>query len=285
MERKEIIVKDKVSNQFAEAPILNRMEETKSNGYYRDSAKYKEVVWGGINHKMYKNPMSIDDAIFQKGFFLFSQVKSNVVKYLKEHNDVVPDVEVYPVNYTNWKFFIKNGKIQDDIPIVGVDLTAAYWYIARNMGFINENTFQKGLEHITVEFKGEVKQGDLLKPVRLSALSVLGKKKTYYKIIDGVKTKEVEYIGGNELQEKVYRIIRLTCYYHMHMVQELLGMNEFMCWKTDCIFFHDLPENRKKVYDYFDSVNLNYKTLEKPTDSEGDGNDKELQKAVKEMSM
>ena len=256
MKRSEIIVNEKITGANSETSLLSRMEENKGEGYYRDSAKYKEVVWEGTLFKMYKKPRSIDDLIFKKGFFLFNAVRSNALAFLKERDNVSPVVEEKPVNFTNYEFDIENKDI------VGVDLTAAYWYVARNLGIITEKTFEKGLQHISVEFAGETKKGDLLKPMRLSALSVLGKKKTYFKIVNGQKTREPVVIGGHDELEKLYKLIRFTCYTYMANARDILGNDEFLMWKTDCIYFHDTPENRKKVTEYFDSVNMEWKTLE-----------------------
>jgi hypothetical protein len=257
MKRSEIIVNEKITGANSETSILSRMQENQGEGYYRDSAKYKEVVWEGTLFKMYKKPRSVDDVIFKKGFFLFNAVRANALAYLKEREGKAPIIEEQPVNFTNYYFDIENKEI------VGVDLTAAYWYVAKNLGIITEKTFQKGLTHISVEYNGETKEGDLLKPMRLSALSVLGKKKTYFKIVNGEKTKEPVVIGGHEELEKLYKLIRFTCYTHMKAAKDIIGTDEFLMWKTDCIYFHDTPQNRKKVTDYFDSVNMEWKTLEK----------------------
>ncbi len=263
MKRADIVEKERIIGINDIPTILEKMKENEGDGLYRDSTKYVETIWDQTCHKAYKKPKNIDDIIFQRGFFLFNMVRVNAVKYLEEKKNAVPEIEEYPVNFTNENFFIRNGKIDPNIPIVGIDLTAAYWYVARNLGIITEKTFARGLEHIRVEYYGEVKQGDLLKRQRLSALSVLGKPKTYFKIKDGVKTREPVVIGGDKNLDKLYRVIRHTCYYHMHCVKELLGLEEFLCWKTDAIYFHDTHANRKKVMEYFDSVNLEYKILEK----------------------
>ena len=115
-----------------------------------------------------------------------------------------------------------------------------------------------------IEFKGEVKKGDVYKAVRLSSLSVLGKTKKYYKIINGQKTKEKVEIGGNELLEKLYKYIRYSCYTHMYNVSQILGDAEFCSWETDCVFFHDTKANMKKVRKYFDEQKLEYKMKVKP---------------------
>ncbi len=259
MKRKDIIDTEKVIPPSSKDSLLKKIKLDEGEGYYRNSAKYEEITWGKTCFKIYKKPRSIDDVIFRKGFFLFNMVRVNAMTYVEANKGVIPEIKEYPVNFANYEFDIDNKKL------VGIDLTAAYWFVAYNLGVITEKTFERGLEHVKVEYNGEVKKGDLLKAQRLSALSVLGKSKTYYKITNGEKTKEKVTVGGHEGLDKTYRLIRHTCYFHMNAVMELLGMDEFCCWKTDAIFFHDTPKNRKIVMQYFDSVNLEYKLLEEET--------------------
>ena len=169
MVKADIITREKISSQFAENPILNKMAEHKADGYYKETPRYKEIVWGGVSHKIPKRAMNIDDVVFQRGFYLFAAVKNNVRQYLEKNNNVLPELKEYPVNHTNYDFDI------DNLDILGVDLTAAYWYIARNLGFISQKVFSGAMKKISVEFNGETKEGDLLKPMRLSALSILGR--------------------------------------------------------------------------------------------------------------
>ncbi len=263
MKKSDIISRERISSIASVPALLEKIKKNEGDGYYRDSNKFIETIWDSTCFKAYKKPKSIDDLIFKKGFFLFNMVKNNAMDYLEERKGKVPDFEQYPVNFYNYEYDIHKKP-----NLVGIDLTAAYWYVARNLGVITEKTFERGLMHIKVEYNGETKKGDLLKAQRLSALSVLGKTKTYYKIIDGVKTKEKVTIGGHEGLDKTYRLIRNTCYLHMHTVMGILGKEEFVSWKTDAIYFHDTPGNRKKVMEYFDSVNLEYKLLEKEVEED-----------------
>jgi hypothetical protein len=47
----------------------------------------------------------------------------------------------------------------------------------------------------------------------------------------------------------------------MENLSQLLG-DDFDAYRTDCIYYRDTPENRKKVYDYLDSHGFYYKQLE-----------------------
>lgn len=40
----------------------------------------------------------------------------------------------------------------------------------------------------------------------------------------------------------------------------ILG-NDFEAYRTDCIYYRDTPQNRKKVYDYLDERGFEYKQL------------------------
>jgi hypothetical protein len=51
---------------------------------------------------------------------------------------------------------------------------------------------------------------------------------------------------------------------------DLLG-DEFICYKTDCIYYKDKPQNRELVQTYLDSVGLDWKQLveiKKPSNEE-----------------
>jgi hypothetical protein len=53
----------------------------------------------------------------------------------------------------------------------------------------------------------------------------------------------------------------MSCFEYMNEAAEMLG-NDFDCWKTDCIYFLDTPENRDKMHKLFTSKGLTYKLLE-----------------------
>ena len=44
---------------------------------------------------------------------------------------------------------------------------------------------------------------------------------------------------------------------------DLLG-EDFICYKTDCIYYRDTAENRELVQSYLDSVGLEWKQLVEP---------------------
>jgi hypothetical protein len=58
----------------------------------------------------------------------------------------------------------------------------------------------------------------------------------------------------------VYADIRFSCFYMMYELSVMLG-EDFDCWRTDCIYYRDTPENRKTVQDYFDEREMLWKQL------------------------
>ena len=62
---------------------------------------------------------------------------------------------------------------------------------------------------------------------------------------------------------KIYSNIRYTCYAHMMKLAELLG-DDFICYKTDCLYYKDTKENRKMVQDFLDSEAMEWKQLVEP---------------------
>ena len=46
----------------------------------------------------------------------------------------------------------------------------------------------------------------------------------------------------------------------MWEISELLG-EDFFCWKTDCIYYRDTPENRNIVHKYLEEREMLFKQL------------------------
>ena len=132
--------------------------------------------------------------------------------------------------------------------VTGTDLNHAYWRIAYNLGIISELTYVKGLD-------------DKFKSVRLAALSTLGADKKYKIIKAGVITDELKIIKGDDTLQIIYKLIRYTCYKYMAQVKKQLK-SDFLCYKTDAIYYIDTKENRKIVRDFFKEKDLLMKQLE-----------------------
>jgi hypothetical protein len=147
----------------------------------------------------------------------------------------------YPVNEYNDNFD------KFEYGMTGTDLNHAYWRIALNLGIITKNTYLRGLD-------------DDFKVVRLSALSTLGKGKDYFVIKDGKITDEVVKIGYNDDMDNLYKAIRYSCFEYMQTIKNMLG-KDFICYRTDCVYYVDTKENRKMVRDYFKKENMTYKQL------------------------
>ena len=219
--------------------LLNRMQNEKADGLIKKGVFTDEIVWGSYSYiipKMTKKRQ----ASFKKGMFLFGMVRKDANLYLKKKTIRLPK------RYGQIEF---NDDLEfDDERITGTDLNHAYWRIAYNLGIISENTYQRGIP-------------DKFKEVRLAALSTLGGKKKYNKITEGVITEDLLVIEGDEDLRKVYTLIRYTCYKYMTQVKKMLG-KDFVCYKTDCIYYIDSERNRKLVVDFFKEKDLLMKQLE-----------------------
>jgi hypothetical protein len=49
----------------------------------------------------------------------------------------------------------------------------------------------------------------------------------------------------------------------MNILAEMLA-DDFICYKTDCIYYKDNTKNRELVQVYLDSVNIDWKQLVEP---------------------
>lgn len=181
----------------------------------------------------------------RKKLFLFNSVKRDVLKYLEKHGDICLPPE-YEVTKYNLDYDDSYGSL------AGTDLNHAYWRIAFVKGLISQRTYEYGLDPDC-------------KALRLATLSVLGREKTFKKWdeVDGEfkVVKQVIIQPLNETHKKVFKYIRLICYCMMNDLAQKLG-KDFDCWKTDCIYYRDSPENRKLVHDYFSKKQMDFKQLD-----------------------
>jgi hypothetical protein len=235
-------LKDKIikyANKNTETFLLNRMKKEYANGYIKKGTFTNEIVWGAYSYIVpcldKKKQMA-----FKKGMFLFGLVRNDAKKFLEIHDNIKLPKKYAQIEYR--QEIIKMDRV------TGTDLNHAYWRIAYNLGIISENTYIKGLD-------------DKFKSVRLAALSTLGANKKYQKIVDGEITDEYFIVYGDDNLQNVYRLIRFTCYKYMNEVKKLLG-DDFIAYKTDCIYYIDTKANRKKVNTFFEMKDLLMKQLE-----------------------
>jgi hypothetical protein len=179
---------------------------------------------------------------FRKGMFLFGMVRKDAKEYLQTKKRIKLPKQYKQIEYVD----SVDESLLDNV--TGTDINHAYWRIAYNLGIISERTYIKGLP-------------DEYKSVRLASLSTLGASKKYFKIKKGVLTNQIKEIKGEEELQNLYVLIRYTCYKYMNKVKRILG-KDFLCYKTDCIYYIDSKENRKKVKDFFNLHKLSVKQLE-----------------------
>jgi hypothetical protein len=111
----------------------------------------------------------------------------------------------------------------------------------------------------TFEMPGEGLD-DSAKALRLASISVLGREKKYLEYKDGELVGEVVRQEKNEALHNIFMDVRHSCFYMMWEISELLG-EDFFCWKTDCIYYRDTPENRKIVHNYLEEREMLFKQL------------------------
>lgn len=230
----------KYTNSKAYNYLLKMMESQKANGFLKVGTFSNELVWGNYSYVM-SNLNKRKQNAFKKGMFLFGMVRKDAKKYLRENEIRLPK-QHRQIDYT--------GDLNEDLlgKVTGTDLNHAYWRIAYNLGIISANTYEKGLN-------------DDFKQVRLAALSTMGGRKKYQIIKNGILTKNFKIIEGDEELRKIYTLIRYTCYKYMNQLKKKLGYN-FLCYKTDAIYYIDTKENRKMVKEFLEEKDLLMKQLE-----------------------
>jgi len=221
--------------------LLNRIKREKADGFIKTGVFTDEIVWGSNSYIVPKMDKKKQKS-FKKGMFLFGMVRKDVKLFMLNNTDIVLPKSYPQIEYRNDLDERLFGKI------TATDLNHAYWRIALNFGIISEYTYMKGLP-------------DEFKAVRLAALSTMGMPKKYFKIKNGEVTSDFKLTVGDEAMQIVYKLIRLTCYKYMYQVKRLLK-RDFLCYKTDCIYYIDTANNRKIVDDFFEKRELLTKRLE-----------------------
>jgi hypothetical protein len=220
--------------------LMSRIQSSNEIAYTRESDFVVEIIWEGCR---FINPKKPDQQmIFPIGSHLFRMVKADALEYLKHNKIKIP--KKYPSEVWNESYRYKKRRTPAIMrKEIRIDLNHAYWRIAFNLGIIREKTYISGLD------KPEYK------PTRLSALSVLGKGKEYRIIRQGRPTSEIIRVGEDQKLEKIYSLIRHTCYKHMMAIYKLLG-KDFLFYKVDEVGFYGSRKNLEKVKNYLKEHNL-----------------------------
>jgi hypothetical protein len=230
---------DNVKRNYKRVPMTSmysNLVEGKGDFYIRRGSECNELIFDGL-HNVY----ATENKNFPSNkIFLFNLVNRDVKNFLKNN----PFVELPPkkdVTFYSYTYDLDEGSL------TGTDLNHAYWRIAYVKGYITQKTYTYGLD-------------DMAKPLRLATLSVLGREKVFEKWENGEYLESVVLKPKDEQLRMVYADIRLSCFYMMYEISEMLK-KDFFCWKTDCIYYRNTPKNIKIVQEYFDERKMLYKQL------------------------
>lgn len=230
--------------------IMKRMEHFESNGLFRQTMFGTEIIW---NKRLYT--FDSKDFLQKKGkrdkegnlpdhpkknLFIFGLVKRDAMAYLKT-GKFKPQTRLQSIHF-NQNFS------NTDSRIIGADLDGAYWRIAFQKGVISERTFNHGLRIDD-------------KQLCLAALATLGADKTYRSIRKGRFGNAIEVWKGNDELKEVYKMIRFECYKYMQHLARILG-NDYVCYKTDCIYFAHTEQNTATVKAFLKAKKLDFKLVQ-----------------------
>lgn len=215
------------------ATLLEKLKRRKENGFYRKGSFSDEIIWDDRKF-VFPVKQGIGDSIW-----IFRSVLNDVKKFIE--NNAIKEKKRLPVNLWNQNLIEYNGQI------TATDVNHAYWRIAYLQGVISKKTYEKGL---TIQSKD----------LRLAALANLASMKEYQIIENGLLTEKTKVLKYDPIMKRVYNNIRFSCYEHMINMSKLLN-EDFICYKTDCIYYIDNYNNRKLVHKYLDVNNLEYKQL------------------------
>ena len=212
---------------------LNLFTKFKKDFKVRTSPNYTEIQMTNVEQTLIFN----DNEDFRKGLFLFSMVRKDIASWLEENNNEI-SLTTHPVNKTNTNYNKENSTI-------GIDLNHAYWRIAFLKGYIQEETYQKGLDD------------EMPKSVKLATLSTLGRPKSYDVYVRG-EFSHVEKTEADNVLMDIYHDIRQSTYSIMQEIADELG-NDFFCWRTDCVYFKNTVDNCNKVISIVEQHNIGWK--------------------------
>jgi len=238
--KRELISNFKFFSHEVHNTLLRRMDKEKADGYYRMGSFSTEVIWGNSSY-IFPVVAKKKHTDFKNGMFLFGMVRRDAKVFLK-NNKKLKLPKKYPSIFYNADYV--EGY---DGAITATDLNHAYWRIALNLGIITPTTYERGLE---VESKS----------TRLATLSTMGAPKKYFLIKNGQMTNEMIVVGGDEQMARLYTIIRYTCFKYMMELRSMLG-DDFLGYKTDCIYYKKSKESVLLVKNYFKENNLLMKQL------------------------
>ncbi len=232
---------------YAIKGCVERRIREKHDFLFRENEVCKEIMSCGVKHFY---PMEMK---FTKGLYLFRLVKLNVKAATdKMHHATKAKLlraakgeNKLPTNRTSPDFDLSNK-------ICKIDLNHAYWRVAYLKGYISDVTYKSGLKH------------DELKPIRLSALSSLGKSKVWDKYVKGLYDSKVTE-KGNKLFAAIYYDIRQSTFKIMQKCAKGLK-NDFYKYETDAISFADTKPNRLLVTQILKKEGIKFKIVpyEKP---------------------
>jgi len=226
-----------IRNDGAESMLL-KIKNSAGNQkvYFRRGSFTNEIIWGSRKFVFpTKKKANLNNA------WIFRIVYNDVEEYCMNRN--IKAKQHLPAVLWNDESKLKKIKSK----MTGTDLDHAYWRIAYLNNIISEKTYQKGLL---------IKD----KSMRLAALANLSSSKEYKIVVDGEITDKSIILKFEPKFQRLYNNIRYECFEHMNNLAQMLG-DDFVCYRTDCIYYKDTKKNRNLVYTYLDSVAINYKQL------------------------
>lgn len=169
---------------------------------------------------------------------LISRVKRDIDNYIKK-----VDYKVVKDNHIYWSYYNDESKvINEGFEVAKIDLTAAYWTKAINLGILSKETIDyfESLKFESVKEK---------KAARLKALGSCATKKRKEVYIYGRRSSEFFPVEYNENYCSIYMGI---CNDVARDMQTVLGYCDGIFYYWDCIFVK--PEYMNKVVELFDGL-------------------------------
>lgn len=196
---------------------------------------------GLIKYVFTKYPKDDD---FQKTVFLIGLVRGNIDKYYEKNGHNFYWNKEHVVKLMN----VKNCNNYKGKMLHCIDVRACYYTTLYNLGFITERTYKRGMRP---------EEYDLFKPARLLSAGTLNKNLyTEFFNSKGEVTGEFYHTDYKEKYMPFYQAIvsRID-----KMLYELMVLDGFCMWITDCVYCYCTTEYLKKYIDVFKKYQYEYK--------------------------
>jgi hypothetical protein len=229
-----------------ESYINNFLIRNKMDFIIEETNGTKKAIWDkedkrGMLYRKYLTPEEM------KNIWVFRQVKQSFIRYANKNLKL----EIIKNCSSTMKNHEAVNTITENKEFKGTDVNHCYWRVAFVLGYINEKLYSK---LATSEYK-------LVRNKALACVTSDKKIKVYKK--GKLKKEDIIHDEYSEILKRMYHNIRNYAYQSMYDAMAVIKPhNNFLKYKTDCIYYIDKQENQKLVEFILQTHGLKFETFD-----------------------